>query len=83
MIFWRKELFRNNHIINSAVCKRLNLCGINITVKINALSLLCKYNWYMEILCYNTGYTDTARFNCEDLIDWTTLIQSLKFFSHL
>ena len=62
-----------DHIVNFLVGERLYLGGVHRAVKVHTLCFLGKYNRYMEILCRNTGNTDTGSLDGKDLGDWTVV----------
>ena len=66
-IFRSEKFLGKDHIVNFLVGERLYLGGVHLAVKVHTLCFLGKYNRYMEILCRNTGNTDTGSLDGKDL----------------
>ena len=81
VIFRSEKFLGKDHIVNFLVGERLYLGGVHLAVKVHTLCFLGKYNRYMEILCRNTGNTDTGSLDGKDLGDWTVVKTFLEFFA--
>ena len=63
--------------------KGLHLCRIHLSIQVDALRLLCEDHWYIKMLRYNTGDTDTRSLYSQDFIDVFFPKFLFKRFSHL
>ena len=81
VIFRPQKLFGENHIVCTFVCERLYFRVIDLSVDVDALCFLRKYNRNMKILCRNAGNPDSGSFNRQYLRNLFRRKPSAEFLS--
>ena len=67
--------------INFLMSEGLYLCRIHFSVEIETLCFFGEYDRYIEVLCCDTGDTDTGCFNCKNFGNGTVREAAFKFFA--
>ena len=83
VILRTQYLLGNDDLILALVGEGLYLSDIHLTVKIDALGFLCKYNRNMEVTCNQAGNADAGSLDCQDLSDRSVTKTFLELSTHL
>src|SRR5699024_6510622 len=81
MVFSCEKFLCKNDVVDFFVGERLDFCAVHLPVQVDALRFLGEYNRHIEILCCNTGNSDTRRLNGENLSDGAVRKAAFEFLA--